>query len=339
MRSQAPQRRELTITLVASLALAAALLLLLATYPKPGAYETGRQDFAQTGEHLPGNNTPLPHGQGGQRSMVNRGQDLFQRAVLDTMGPLLRLFQAPVDAYHNVYEHLQGWQHFEQENRKLKLELARLRILSVRNDDLSLENQRLRLILNMRADPAYHELVARVIGTSSSAFAHSFLLSAGRNDGVGHNATAMAPGGLLGRVVQVAHSTTLVLTLRDLNSRVPVLVQRSRVRAIVSGRNTPLLGMKFTSKSADVRVGDLLVTSGVGNIFPKGLLVGRVHALAATGETGLFRTIDVQPAVDFDRTEEVRLLIPQEQDADRRYTRNGAGTPPLEGAPTEADTP
>ena len=313
MQPHAPPRREFTMALVASLALAAALFLLLTIHPTPFSAEAGGQDSLHNRGVFSRENRAFLPAKDGQDAMFYPGWDMLQETILDTIGPLLRIFQTPISAYRSVYERFQGWQHVEQENRKLKSELNRLRYLSVRMDELSLENQRLRLLLSINPDPSYRELVARITGDSSSAFVRSFLLNAGRDDGVVYEATAMASGGLLGRVVRVARHSSLILSLLDLNSRVPVLVQRSRVRAIVSGRNKPRLDMAFVPKGADVRVGDLLITSGVGSIFPKGLLVGRVHSIAATEETGLFHRISVQPAVDFDRTEEVRLLIPMEQ--------------------------
>ncbi|MEO5362907.1 MAG: rod shape-determining protein MreC [Magnetococcus sp. DMHC-8] len=266
-------------------------------------------------------------------SLLGHGREVLQELVLDGVGPLLRLFQTPIAASHSVYERIQGWQHIEQENRKLKMELDRLSSLSVQVEELSLENQRLRMLLGMRPSTSSQELVARIIGNSSSAFARSFLVDAGQEEGVTADATALgittqSGGGLLGRVVQTSQHTALVLTLPDFNSRVPVLVQRSRVRAIVSGRNKPLLEMEFVPKGADIRPGDLVVTSGVGGIFPKGIPVGRIQTIAATEETGLFHQISVQPVIDFDRVEEVRLLLQTSpDDAPGNHLAEQATTP------------
>ncbi len=186
--------------------------------------------------------------------------------------------------------------------------------LTVRLDELAMENQRLRLLLGMRPSQSPQELVARIIGNSSSAFARSFLIDAGQDDGVNVDTivlgiSAKAGGGLLGRIVQASPHSALILALPDFNSRIPVMIQRSRIRAIVSGRNKPLLEMEFVPKGADIRPGDLVITSGIGGIFPKGIPVGRIHAIAATEETGMFHLISVKPLVDFDRVEEVRLLL------------------------------
>ncbi|MBF0461481.1 MAG: rod shape-determining protein MreC [Magnetococcales bacterium] len=274
----------------------------------------------------------------GSNSFLGNGRDLLQELALDGIGPLLRLFQTPIAASHSVYERIQGWQRIEQENHKLKLELDRLRSLGVQAEELSLENQRLRLLLGMRPHASVQEVVARIIGNSSSAFARSFLVDAGQEEGVAPDATALgitaqSGGGLLGRVIQTSQHTALILTLPDFNSRVPVLIQRSRVRAIVSGRNKPLLEMEFVPKGSDIRVGDLVVTSGVGGVFPKGIPVGRIQAIAATEETGLFHLISVQPVIDFDRVEEVRLLLQTEPDEVPNEVAEDQATPPKIPAP------
>lgn len=311
MRVHVSPRREFTVALVTSLALSAALLLLLIR-PALISQEVGVGRASSMGGGEAREGRAFLSGDGSHESIFTHGRDRLQEAILDALGPLMHLFQAPVMASRSVYERFQGWQQVEQENHKLRSELSRLASLAVHMDELSLENQRLRLLLNMSADPLYRELAAQVVGDSSSAFAHSLLLNAGRDHGVAHETTVMAAGGVMGRVVRVARRTALVLTLLDLNSRVPVLVQRSRVRAIVAGHNQPLLGLEFVPKGADIRVGDRLVTSGIGGIFPKGLMVGFVQAIEATESTGLFHVITVRPAVDFDRAEEVRLLLPAE---------------------------
>ncbi|MBF0184525.1 MAG: rod shape-determining protein MreC [Magnetococcales bacterium] len=247
-------------------------------------------------------------------SLLQRSRDTLQEWAMEGISPLLRLFQTPVAASQSLAGRIQGMQHIEQENHKLKLELDRLNSLSVRLEELSLENQRLRLLLGMRPSQSTQELVARIIGNTSSAFARSFLIDAGQEEGVNNDTTvlgisAKAGGGLLGRVVQSSPHSALILALPDYNSRIPVMVQRSRIRAIVSGRNKPLLEMEFVPKGSDIKPGDLVITSGVGGIFPKGIPVGRIHAIAATEETGMFHLISVKPLVDFDRVEEVRLLL------------------------------
>ncbi|MBF0370517.1 MAG: rod shape-determining protein MreC [Magnetococcales bacterium] len=231
--------------------------------------------------------------------------------VLEVMAPLQRLFSSPIQALHDAQEHVGDLMQLDHDNRAYQKELAKLRPLGIRNRELERENSRLRKLLGMPEDPRYRHMTARVVGDSSSAFARSYLLAAGTHHGVTQDTPVTVAEGVVGRAVRVGVNSSLVLSLLDLNSRVPVLVERSRTRGIAAGRNDGSLGLEFVPKQADIRSGDLLITSGLGGIFPKGLRVGRVVGITADGQ-GLFQRIILQPAVDFDRIEEVRLLLPLE---------------------------
>ena len=237
------------------------------------------------------------------------GFRLAQESVLDVFGPVQKMLSVPLHLWHLMEDRLRAWQFLEEENQQLRQELAKLRPQRVYLEELLQENHRLRSLLHMNVGPFYRELAAHIVGDSSSAFARSMVIDAGHRDGVRENIPVVGLIGLMGRVVRAGERSALILTLQDLNSRVPVLVQRSRVRGIVVGNNSPLLGLDFIPKGADVAVDDLLITSGTGGVFPKGLVVGRIASISPKSE-GLFQTIVVQPAVDFNRTEEVRLLLP-----------------------------
>lgn len=239
----------------------------------------------------------------------NRG-NMVGEAVLQLTAPLQSLILRPVNTVERFYSRVGELRQLDRDNRQFKAELEQLRPMWTRMKELEQENQRLKSFLQMQPDPAFHALVVQVVGDSSSAFARSFILNAGRNEGVIVNAPVTVPNGLVGRVVRASPSASLVLSLLDLNSRVPVLIQRSRVRAVAGGQNGLLLTLEYLPKDADIKVGDQVITSGTGGIFPKGLLVGRVTTLEV-GEEGLFKQALVQPVVDFDRIEEAHLLLPQ----------------------------
>ncbi|NGZ04735.1 MAG: rod shape-determining protein MreC [Magnetococcales bacterium] len=233
----------------------------------------------------------------------------MREAVLQLSGMVQSLLARPVVTVERFQDRLTELSRLDRENRQFKAEVERLRPMGIRLEELEQENQRLRALLQMRPDPAFRALAVRVVGDSSSAFARSFILNAGRQDGVIVNAPVTVPEGLVGRVVRASGNASLVISLLDLNSRIPVLVQRSRVKAVAAGQNGHRLHLEYLPKDADVVVGDLVVTSGTGGIFPKGLAVGKVTALES-GKDGLFRAAQIQPMVDFDRIEEAHLLLP-----------------------------
>lgn len=241
----------------------------------------------------------------------SQGWGLVNGLFLDVFVPAQELLRAPVDAYVKVQRRVIQWVRLDEENRALRAELAQLRPHLAQFEELVEENRRLHALLAMPLDPLLRTVTARVMGDSSQAFSRSYVINAGQRHGVTLEVPVLGQNGLVGRVVQVGEHGALVLSLLDVNSRVPVLDQRSRVQAVVSGMNGPLLQVKYVAKGADVRPDDVLVTSGLGAPFPKGLIVGRVVEVEPNG-VDLFQNVLVQPAVDFDRLEEVRLLVPSD---------------------------
>ncbi|MBF0194841.1 MAG: rod shape-determining protein MreC [Magnetococcales bacterium] len=239
---------------------------------------------------------------------------LISDRVLDVVGPIQKVILSPIAGYRHIQTRISELKQLDLDNQLMKAELRKLRPLGSRLKELKLENARLMKLLNIPYRPDYQSMSARVIGDSSSVFARSLLINVGRAEGVFPNAIVIVPEGLLGRVVRVGTHTSLVLTLLDLNSRVPVLVQRTRDRGLATGFNGRKLHLEFVAKEAEIKLDDLIVTSGTGDGFPKGLVVGRVENLS-NGGNGLFRKLTVMPVVDFDHVEDVAILmVPSRED-------------------------
>lgn len=260
------------------------------------------------------------------RSHEQGQQDFLSEVVLDVVGPVQQMLLSPLVAYRRVQTRIAELKQLDLDNRRMAVELERLRPLGSRLEELRQENLRLQKLLAMPVQPVARRIAARVVGDTSSAFARSLIIQAGRLEGVDLNAIVVVPEGLLGRVVRVGSHTSLVLTLLDLNSRVPVVVQRSRSRGIAAGFNGRALNLEYVDKEGDVQVGDRILTSGTGGGYPKGLVVGVVETLAAKG-SGLFRQVTVAPMVDFDRVEEVTLLIPSLREEDPAWDADSVLTP------------
>ncbi len=251
--------------------------------------------------------------------------------TLDLFVPIQRVVSSPLAFYQHMRRRFEEMQHLDQENQELKQALQNQRPDRLRMMELQKENQRLRILLRMRPDPTYHTVSARVVGDASSAFSHAFTLHAGTDDGVALNAAVVAARGLIGRVAQVGRHSALALSIHDLNSRVPVLDQRSRVRGIASGTNTHLLKMNFVPKEADVQQGDLVITSGVGGIFPKGVVVG--HIVLVEPHV-LFQQVMIAPAADVTLAEEARMLVRQPEAPGAPAPDRLQTTDPADGKPT-----
>ncbi|MBI4832388.1 MAG: rod shape-determining protein MreC [Candidatus Lindowbacteria bacterium] len=158
------------------------------------------------------------------------------------------------------------------------------------------------------------KIIARVIGASPTAWFSTVIIDKGASDGVRKYLPALSSSGLAGYVVEVYGKTSKLLLLTDSNSRVGVVVQRTRARGVVQGNDEGGCVLKYLEATADVQTGDVLLTSGGSRIYPAGLLVGRVGEVKGKPGT-LFKWADVLPVTDFGKIEEVAIIVvalPQE---------------------------
>jgi len=200
---------------------------------------------------------------------------------------------------------------------RLRVENARLRgeveALSRKMAELREEAaaaQRLERLLELRSQTAYRSLAAHVVGRDVSRWFGTLLVDRGSRDGVRRNAPVVTADGVVGRVIEVTLTTSRVLLIVDSRSAVGALVQRSRDLAVVEGRSERTLHLKYLSRTAQVEPGDLVVTSGQGGVFPKGLVVGRITRVVQE-EGEYLQEAQVEPAAALDRLEEVLILLPR----------------------------
>jgi len=227
--------------------------------------------------------------------------DRARTAVQDAVAPLLDGLAKPIDTVNGIIDYASELADLQAMNQTLREENERLLQWQATARELMAENERLRQLLNFTPDPAARFISARVIGDQGGAFARSILVSAGTADGVAKGQAAMTGDGLVGRVVDVGSRSARVLLLTDLNSRVPVLVGSDRDRAVLVGDNSAHPDIAYIADDATPQVGDYVVTSGHGGVFPPGLPIGVVSGVA----DGI---IEVSPFVDWEHLEVVRLV-------------------------------
>ncbi len=163
------------------------------------------------------------------------------------------------------------------------------------------ENARLRELLHLAPDPAISFVSTRVIANSGGSFVRSVLVDAGRSEGLARGQAAMTGSGLVGRVTEVGEHAARVLLLTDLNSRVPVAFDGSRERAVLAGDNSNRPRLVYLPEVSAVKIGDRIVSSGNGGIFPPGLPIGVVAAI----EDGIVR---VEPYAELSRLDYLRIV-------------------------------
>jgi rod shape-determining protein MreC len=194
-----------------------------------------------------------------------------------------------------------------RENTQLKEHVSELEGQRTRLAELEVENRHLSDLLELRDALATEAVAARVIGADATELSRTLILSQGSRGGLRRDLPVISTDGVVGKLIAVAPNASRVLLINDHNSGLDAFDQRSRARGIVAGLLDGELTMKYVDRTEDVKPGDSVVTSGMDGIFPRGLLVGQVTRVSQEGP-GLFLNVDIQPAADFQKLEQVLIL-------------------------------
>ncbi len=194
-----------------------------------------------------------------------------------------------------------------EENRELKQVVAGLRQENNRLQEMVSAEERLKKLYPLQSDYSGHSTLARIYGRDPSNWFKTVLVDKGSDDDIAKDMAVLGADGLVGRVTEVSSRTAKVLLITDVNSAVDVILQRSRSQAIMEGKREEACILKYVQKSDDVQPGDRVITSGMGGVFPKGLVAGTVSKVDRK-RPGIFQYVEVVPAVDFSRLEEVLIL-------------------------------
>jgi len=200
----------------------------------------------------------------------------INNAIGYVVTPAIVTFDTVADGIANTISWVHGLAALEAENSELRQENARLQRYEFIAERAALENQRLQELMNVRPTFVPTLVTARVIAVAGGAYSKSVLIHAGSEDGVRNDLPVVDENGLVGRTIRTGFRATRVLLTTDINSRIPVQVERSKQHAIVVGRNDDLLEMAFSEPEIDIIVGDRVITSGHGGVFPADVLVGTV---------------------------------------------------------------
>src|SRR5262245_58536047 len=215
-------------------------------------------------------------------------------AAADVIAPILNLLSRPSASAAQAIDSVRELSRLREENARLRQDEARLLQWQTAARRLDSENQELRKLLNLVPDPKAHFVTARVVGGSGGAFVRSILVAAGARDGVRKNQAVTTGEGFIGRVSEVGERAARVLLITDINSNIPVFIERTRERAIAHGDSSNSMVLTYVPGDLAATVGDRIVTSGHGGVFPPGLPLGVITAVRG----GM---VTVQPFVDWEQ--------------------------------------
>lgn len=234
-------------------------------------------------------------------NFIERGVMMFFAPV---MKPAARMNAFVEDVWSN-YFNLVG---VRQENLRLRDEIKGLnsRILAV--GETALSNQRLEKLLGMRNSIKAPGLTVSVVGEDLSSWFSTVVIDQGSSSGIAEGMAVVAADGVVGQIVKVASATSRILLLTDHASGIAATIQRSRARGVVKGKGGGLCSLEFTTREEDVKVGDVVITSGIGGVFLKGIPIGEV-TMVKRGEYGIFQTVTIRPFVNIAHLEEALVVL------------------------------
>lgn len=242
----------------------------------------------------------------------------IRHVVTDVMSPVITGVTQGVTSAVETLSDISSLAALRAENNQLKAENERLKSWYQKALTLQSENQSLQSLLNLNPEPDLAYISARVIADSGNAYIKSVLISAGARHGVKKGQAVLSGEGLAGRIIDVSDRAARVLLLNDFNSRVPIIIEGSRQKAILSGENTHYPVLKHLPPDTVVSEGERIVTSGHGGLFPPGLPVGRIHF-------GADKKPYVQTYADMTRVSYIRILdIPSNAHISQSLERAGA---------------
>jgi rod shape-determining protein MreC len=238
----------------------------------------------------------------------SREANFIERGIMGVFAPIMKPAARVSTFFEDTWDSYVSLVDVHRENLKLREEIRMLNSRIVAGNEAMQANRRLEHLLDMKQMVPPPTLAASVVGEDVSSWFRTMVIDQGSSSGIREGMAVIAADGVAGQVVKVAPTTARVLLITDHASGVAVTIQRSRARGVVKGKGDGLCSMEFTTREEDVKVGDEVVSSGIGGVFPKGLPIGEV-TMVKRGEFSIFQTVTIRPSVNFAHLEEVLVVL------------------------------
>jgi rod shape-determining protein MreC len=235
------------------------------------------------------------------------GVPVLESVTFGVFAEVQRAASGVVSSVRQVWGSYVGLRQAHAENEELKRQLAAAQIQIQEQRALADRSRNLAELLQLRDRATLQTAAAEIIGDAAAPDFQTMTIDKGTRDGLRPDMAVIAPAGVVGRVVVPSLRAAKVQLLIDRNAAAGALIARSRAQGVVVGEGDERLRMEYVSEVADVTKGDLVVTSGIDGIFPKGFVIGVVDSVEKAG--GMYKRIVVKPAVNFRSLEEVLVVL------------------------------
>lgn len=235
------------------------------------------------------------------------GTLLVKRWVLRAESPFLNVSSSVSVSVNRIWHDYFWLRGAREENQRLQNTLQQLSVQANRLEEIRQENIRLRRLVTLNESIPFEAIGARVVGRTPNYMSNVVYIDRGGTDGITVDAPVLSGSGIIGRTVLVTGHTSQVQLITNADASVGAMVDRTRSPGVLRGSGDPLLDMNYISNTEQINVGDLVVTSGLDGIFPKGLPIGKV--VDSRKSNSVFRAIKVEPSADLVHIEEVSVVM------------------------------
>jgi rod shape-determining protein MreC len=235
------------------------------------------------------------------------GVPVLEAVTFGAVAEMQRGISTVFSSIRRVWDSYIGLRQVKMQNEELIQQLEDAQVALQEQRALADRTRSLERLLDLRDRAKLKTLAAEIIAAGASPEFRTLTVDKGTGDGIAADMAVIAPAGVVGRIVTPSSRAAKVQLLVDRNAAAGALVERSRAQGVITGTGDELVTLDFVSELADVMVGDVVVTSGIDGIFPKGYVIGRVEAVEKNGSA--YKKISVRPAVDFTSLEEVLVVL------------------------------
>ncbi len=235
------------------------------------------------------------------------GVPLLESLTFGAFSEVQRLTTTGVLGVRTLWNRYVALGDVEAENRELRRTMQELQVQLQEERAIAQRTEELRRLLELRERAGLATAAAEVIAGGADPNFRTITIDKGQAHGLARDMAVISPAGVVGRVILASPRASKVQLIVDRNAAVGALIERTRAQGLVLGFGDAMLQMEYVPGTADVKPGDLVVTSGIDGIYPKGFVIGTV-GLVDRGP-GTFHTISVQPSVDFSRLEDVLIVL------------------------------
>ncbi len=232
----------------------------------------------------------------------------FEKVAIFITAPFQEAFHWGVEGFRDLWRQYFFLVFTARENQSLKAELRTTLQENRRRLEAELANARLRKLLDFQEAVSHEMIAAEVVGKDPSPWFKALIVDKGASHGIRKGLPVVTPEGIVGQVIQTTPGHSKIMLIIDQNSAVDALIQRTRTRGIIEGEPGGGFNFRYVLRKEDVKVGDVVVSSGLDGVFPKGFDLGQVSGVVRP-LSGMFQEVSVLPAVDFNKLEEVLILL------------------------------